>query len=249
MKENDFSLLELLDEAAHPPGYDYNKYNKDNFIPLINNKRIVTIYYSGAKEGENSTDPNPGWRTIEPVAIGEGNPPLNGLYLRAWLISGKSISNTKSGKAFRPKPGWRFFKVSRIRNINVGVKTFDQPRPGFNTVGDDQLSTIYAVAKFNNNDAGEDNINKKGPKKPKPTSPYSKDIDDKKEVSVKIDNKMIKIPKSLAKDIVNQTKELNKTPMGKSTKLARLKKYIADIRRKKGLKESMGSLLNDIFKD
>lgn len=145
--KSNIKLFDILEEVlleAKAPGEDYNKYKKEDFIQHIKNKRIVSIFYNGLEEEGGS-----GWRSIEPVAIGEGNPPLNGLYIRAWLISGKSVSNTKTGKSFRPRPGWRFFKVSRIGNINVGTKNFDQPHPGFNSGGDKQLSKIYAITDFN----------------------------------------------------------------------------------------------------
>ncbi len=142
MKKSNISLSKILLERK--PGEPYNKLKKEFFIDLITNRRRVAIYYNGLEE-----EGGPGWRTIEPVAIGEGNSSnnfkLNGIYVRAWLVKGKSMSNDK-GKT--PKPGWRLFKLSRIGNTAMTNQTFNEPQPGFNDVSDGSMTKIYAISKF-----------------------------------------------------------------------------------------------------
>lgn len=107
--------------------------NHDSIIKLIEDRRVVTMYYKGDKENAA------GWRTIEPVAYGE----TKGVkYLRAWQKKGKTVTFV---------PGWKFFRIDRIKNWNISSQEiFDKIRPGFNTKSDKHLSKIFAIANFGN---------------------------------------------------------------------------------------------------
>lgn len=102
-------------------------------VKAINDKKIIAIYYKGDRE--NSA----GWRTgVIPVCFGltDGKK-----YLRVWQTAGKTLTEV---------PGWKLFRVDRIRNLNVlSSKTADKvPDSRFNPSGDRQIQNILAIAKF-----------------------------------------------------------------------------------------------------
>ncbi len=87
----------------------------------IREKKVIEIRY---KDGPIVL---PGHRTIEPHAFGtatSGNP-----VIRAWLREGVSKTGD-SGKS--PMPGWRLFRLDRIKSVNVFDETF-KTRPGYNS--------------------------------------------------------------------------------------------------------------------
>ena len=102
-------------------------------VNAINDKKIIAIYYKGDREN------SPGWRTgIIPVCFGltDGKK-----YLRVWQTAGKTLTEV---------PGWKLFRVDRIRNLNVlSTKTADKvPDSRFNPSGNRQILDILAIAKF-----------------------------------------------------------------------------------------------------
>lgn len=112
----------------------------DPIEDAVLNKRVCRMYYQGDKENE------PGWRTeMMPVCLGSKG---NVKYLRAWVGGGKSVSGEKN--TAKALPGWRFFRVDRIKNFEpVGTKTFSKPpRADYNKDGDKLMDTIIAQSKF-----------------------------------------------------------------------------------------------------
>jgi hypothetical protein len=158
--EDDQEILEEAFEAS-----------PDKITDSITNKRVITIYYMGDKENK------PGWRKIEPYAYGTGTNKSGTVeYVRAWQLGGPSVSAGKQGKQFRPMPGWRFFRVDRIKNWNVSSnQTFDKPRPNFNVNGDKLMTKIIALADFTPGEAEPPTPIKPKPVKPTPSKPGEKE--------------------------------------------------------------------------
>ena len=117
--------------------------NDDPIEDAVVNKRKISMYYMGDEENQ------PGLRdVICPVCYGS----KKGVeYVRAWQEKGVSVSAEKGGKAHRPMPGWRFFRVDRIRQWKVrGTETFNkEPGPNFNKNADKMMDTIFAISDFN----------------------------------------------------------------------------------------------------
>lgn len=126
-------ILDLLLEAFSP--------DHEAIIKLVVGRRVITVYYKGDKENAA------GWRTIEPVAYGE----RKGVkYLRAWQRKGKTTTFV---------PGWKFFRLDRLRNWNISsLEVFDKIRPGYNTTGDKHLPRLFAIAKFGNDKKKEPSV-------------------------------------------------------------------------------------------
>jgi predicted DNA-binding transcriptional regulator YafY len=104
----------------------------------INDKFVCSIYYRGEKPGIVDD----GYRTIEPYAIGPNE--SGNVVVRAWLIKGKS----KTGK-IDPSlvPGWRLFRIDRIKSISTSLQTFTKPRKGYNAK-DSHMTEVTFAAKF-----------------------------------------------------------------------------------------------------
>ncbi len=62
-------------------------------------------------------------RVVEPHLCGQNGAGHD--ILTAWLVGGYSKSD--------PKPGWRTYLLSEMRNVRVLDDTFQCPRPGFNS--------------------------------------------------------------------------------------------------------------------
>ena len=105
----------------------------------VRNKNLVTIYYDGEDNGGK------GLRVIEPFCFGISK--AGNAVIRAWEKEGASFT---AQKGEQPLPGWRLFRVDRIRNLNVlSTKTADKvPDSRFNPSGDRQIQNILAIAKF-----------------------------------------------------------------------------------------------------
>lgn len=105
--------------------------NRQDVSKAISNKNITLIYYEG------DTVNNPGWRTIEPVCAGttkRDNP-----VVRAWQIEGATDTEV---------PGWKFFRLDRIRNFNPTMDNFLEVRPNYNPNGDKSMNQVWINAKF-----------------------------------------------------------------------------------------------------
>ena len=104
--------------------------SRDELTKAISSRNMLSIYYAG------DMTLNPGWRTIEPVALGLSKKKVGSgnLVLRAWQVDGA--------------PGWRFFRADRIEQVEKLMDTFDSPRPNYNPNGDKSMSTMYINAKF-----------------------------------------------------------------------------------------------------
>lgn len=95
---------------------------------------MLTIYYIGDKQEKA------GWRLIQPYCYGINKFTGNHV-LRAYQISGPSVS--------KHVPYWRMFRLDRIFNIAANTtKTFDRPVFLFNPYGDQDMSKIISLIKF-----------------------------------------------------------------------------------------------------
>jgi predicted DNA-binding transcriptional regulator YafY len=110
---------------------------RDELTKAISSRNMLSIYYAG------DMTLNPGWRTIEPVALGLSKKKVGSgnLVLRAWQVDGATDRP-------RTAPGWRFFRADRIEQVETLMDTFDSPRPNYNPNGDKSMSTMYINAKF-----------------------------------------------------------------------------------------------------
>lgn len=79
------------------------------FTRAINHKLIMRIYY------------DPGWRDIEPHALGRSS--QRDFLLRAYQVSGASASNERTD--------WKLFRVDRIGSIEPEAASFFAPREGY----------------------------------------------------------------------------------------------------------------------
>lgn len=104
----------------------------------IKNKYRVNVNY----EGDPSHGIAPGPRTIEVYAYGltkAGNP-----VIRAYQPYGDTASTT---------PGWKFFRIDRIKSWEPTYSLVTKPAPGFNPNGDKTMSAVYLIANFNDTSA------------------------------------------------------------------------------------------------
>lgn len=102
----------------------------------INNHKYVVIKYEGTDGTHN------GKRMIQPVAFGltsTGNP-----VIRAF----EDFGDTKTSV-----PKWKYFRVDRISAWRETDKSFEEPENLFNPYGDETMSVVYNIAKF---DGGDD---------------------------------------------------------------------------------------------
>lgn len=187
------TITDVLLEISLNEGFQANR---QAIIDLVKDKRFCAFYYEGDEQGDPGHEEK-GWRTdVQVVCYGKGyrdshsGKVLNDdEYIRAWIgVNSKSASAKKTGRAHRPKPGWRMFAVSRIRNWNLSSqKNFTQPpASNFNSGGDGNIATIIAIADFTpgKSDAPDD-LRKGGPKKPKSPNdkkPLGKEKEPKKPV-------------------------------------------------------------------
>lgn len=99
----------------------------------------ITKTYEVKINYKSETDSASGERIIQPVAYGiskGGN-----LILRAYQPFGDTQSSV---------PSWKLFSLSGIQKWKpLRDRTFDKPE-GFNPNGDKTMTTVYAIAKFNN---------------------------------------------------------------------------------------------------
>jgi len=110
----------------------------DKLEDLITNKLVSVVDY----RGEHIGDILDGIRVIEPYSVGVGE--KGETYMRAWLVKGIS----KTGKIDpRCVPGWRLFKVSRVKTINPTLQKFTVARKGYNKQ-DSIMKEVMFTASF-----------------------------------------------------------------------------------------------------
>ena len=109
----------------------------DTIIDAIKNKKICIIYYDGDEPGGK------GLRQIEPVCLGVSK--AGNKVLRAWDEEGASH---RGYLGTRPLPGWRMFRLDRIKTFTVLDERFTEPKPKFNPNGDKDMIKIYTLASF-----------------------------------------------------------------------------------------------------
>jgi len=105
--------------------------SREDTKKAIENKLTTLIYYEG------DTINNPGWRTIEPVCAGTTK--RNNPVLRAWQTEGATDTEV---------PGWKFFRLDRVRNWQPTMEEFTEMRPGYNPYGDKSMNQVWFNAKF-----------------------------------------------------------------------------------------------------
>ena len=135
---------------------DTREKEEDPITDAVVNKRKVSFYYKGDKENK------PGMRDIVwPVCYGT----RQGVkYVRAWLEKGVSVSTDKRGNA---RPGWRLYRIDRIRNWKVrGTETFNKPPDSnFNRNADKFMDAApIAISKFDDEEGDTPVASQIGPK-------------------------------------------------------------------------------------
>jgi predicted DNA-binding transcriptional regulator YafY len=104
---------------------------RDEVNNAIDNRQIVNMSYAG----DDNT--HAGMRTVEIYSFGMST--SGNLVIRAYQISGDT-------KTFKPE--WKLFRLDRINKFEITDSKFETPRPKFNSMGDNMMTTIYNVAKF-----------------------------------------------------------------------------------------------------
>ena len=110
-------------EFTHVALYENFTQVTNNLNFAITNKMICSIDYRG-KPGSRILQ---GIRLIEPYALGfdsKGN-----MLVRAWMLKGISRSGRINPRLV---PGWRLYRVEKIRSCNPVLQKFTVPRKGYN---------------------------------------------------------------------------------------------------------------------
>jgi predicted DNA-binding transcriptional regulator YafY len=136
---DDFLLTETVQvEPMHVALFEAYAQTLQKLEDAVANKFVCKIDYRGEKPG----DILDGIRIIEPVAVGVDTSGSH--LLRAWLIRGVS----KTGRANpRLVPGWRLFRLDRIRSIQPTLEKFKRPHKGYNS-DDSMMSEVLFSVKF-----------------------------------------------------------------------------------------------------
>jgi len=111
--------------SALTPGYETGFINVGNRVKeivcnAITNRRLLSFTYEGFE------------RVVEPHLCGQNDARHD--VLLGWMVRGHSNSD--------PRPGWRNYLLTAMRNVQILDETFDQPRPGFKPV-DSRMTTVY----------------------------------------------------------------------------------------------------------
>lgn len=158
--------------------------NRNTIMDAVNNKSVVTIYY----DGDHII--NKGYRDIEPFCYGRSKWGHDSI--RAWQTEG--VSDTPQGKVgdeLTKIPGWRMFRVDRIKSFEISDEVFTVSRPKFNPK-DSDMTTIYVAASFDGSDPVQNVQNEPtvtpsptapAPTTPQPTTPATPKSDPSKPVS------------------------------------------------------------------
>lgn len=132
------NLGDLLTETA----------NRNQIIDAVKTKNVVTIYYAG------DHIVNKGYRDVEIFCYGYSR--WGHDCIRAWQTDG--VTDTPGGKPADPltrMPGWRMFRVDRIKSLQPTDEYFTIERPKFNPE-DKDMNKIYIAADFNNTEPEAD---------------------------------------------------------------------------------------------
>lgn len=110
----------------------------ESVVDSIKKKQVVVLYYTGDAPGGD------GLRTIEPVCLGVSK--AGNKVLRAWDSEGASHTATIGSQ---PLPGWRLFRLDKITSYKPNGQVFNEMKPNFNPNGDKSMTSIIAIANFN----------------------------------------------------------------------------------------------------
>lgn len=105
----------------------YESLSIDSIRKAIRNRKMVVFMYQGDKNNSR------GFRVVEPYVLGTTT--ANNKCLRAYQIAGSSDTPDNI-------PGWRLFLTKNISSIVLSDDGFVGNRDGFNSTGDDGMSTI-----------------------------------------------------------------------------------------------------------
>ena len=94
--------------------------NMDEMADAIRHRRVLKAYYDG------------GERIFEPHSCGYGSS-RQGL-VRCYQVSGFSQSGKSSG--------WKLWLLEKISSCSATGSTFENPRDGYNSLGDRHIPTI-----------------------------------------------------------------------------------------------------------
>lgn len=100
-------------------------------ISAIDNHNVVKFFYEG-----DHTEAR-GERIGEIYALGEST--AGNKVVRVFQLKGATDTVV---------PNWKLFRVDKMRDIEV-LRTFSKPRPLFNVGGDNTMTRVFNIAKFN----------------------------------------------------------------------------------------------------
>lgn len=115
------------------------QYAYEDIVDAIKKRKRVIIYYDGDEPGGR------GLREIEPVCLGVSK--ANNKVVRAWDMEGASHTDYKGEQ---PLPGWRLFRVDKIKSLKPTGEIYNEPRPDYNFSGDKTMASVILNAKFDN---------------------------------------------------------------------------------------------------
>jgi hypothetical protein len=111
----------------------------------IENRNTCMIFYQGDEDGVA-----PGWRRIEPYVLGVISGKNGHIGIRAWLVGGTSGTPPKPNDSLTRKPGWRMYRLDRIKNIVINKDDIFNTKPSFIRTkrpkynpNDKDMTTIY----------------------------------------------------------------------------------------------------------
>lgn len=139
----EFSLNEnFIEEPQHVALYEGFSETMQFIEDAIRNKLVCKIDYRGDPEARRRGDVLSGIRVIEPYALGVNGKGNN--VVRAWLIMGVSKTGRRNPRLV---PGWRLFRIDRIRSITTSLEKFTVPKKGYNR-NDKGMTQVMFAATF-----------------------------------------------------------------------------------------------------
>jgi hypothetical protein len=130
-------------------------------VDAIKNRNKISFFYSGPRKGKESVKAG---NRIDAEAVALGLSKKGNLIVRAY-VQPPSVSK----KGFN-KTGWRTFMVSRMDNLKISDKHFDQKRPDYKEGQDNSMNVTYVTTDWTNKpEVKKPRIVKPTPTKPEPT--------------------------------------------------------------------------------
>jgi hypothetical protein len=111
--------------------------NMEKVESCVRNRFQCVIDYRGERLGAVQD----GLRLIEPYTVGVNS--LGNTVLRAWMVRGASKSGRINASLI---PGWRIYRLDRVRMVNPTLTKFNTPRKNFNPADSNMTEVFYYAA-------------------------------------------------------------------------------------------------------